>query len=326
MSTETLTSILVVGASGRIGKAICRLLITHKTLFSRIAFFNDTFRTPTPSKTAIFSSFRALGMDEVSGTYYNPASFRGFDCVIMILGNHALKDQPAIIDTAISAGVRHFYPSEFGADLTVGENWNQRYYKYKVLTREHLEKRGKEIPELGWSYFQIGRFTEWSVISHFGINNKMHSANIFGTPEGKQSLLSVGDSLAYLLKTLKDPLPAPGQPDGDTKGRRRSYRFHGQEPTWAEIFSTLEKVTGQKYDVTYHHVEEALDKEKKAKEIGDVDLELETSHQLVQGREGTRLPKPWDNDRFPELQAKGLEEVLAEAFSNKELVPLLGLA
>jgi hypothetical protein len=326
--TETLPSILVVGATGRLGKDICHALIANISQFTRLGFFNDTSRPATPSKTALFDSFRAAGMQEVSGLYTDPAPFKGFSAVILLLGNHALKYQPMIIDSAISAGVRHFYPSEFGADLSVGDNWNQRYYRDKVLTREHLEKRGADddTPDLGWTYIQIGRFAEWSCIPHFGVNNITHRGEIYGSPSGRQSLLAVSKVLAFFIATLSDPIPLPGQPIGDTKGRRRAYRFQGSSPTWAEIFGVLEKVTGEKYEIRYHHVEEALKKEARGKEIGDVDMELEASHQLVQGREGTLLPEPWDNWRFPGVgELKGVEEALRGAFGNAELRPLLGL-
>jgi hypothetical protein len=63
----------------------------------------------------------------VMGTTRQP--FRGFDCIIMPLGNHALNQQSTIIDAAIAARMRHFYPSEFRPDLLVGQNWTQRYYR-----------------------------------------------------------------------------------------------------------------------------------------------------------------------------------------------------
>jgi len=89
--------------------------------------------------------------------------------------------------------VTHFYPSEFGADLAVGDNWNERYYRDKVLTRKHLQKRAAENPEFGYTYFLDGRFTEWAPTPHFGLDLKTHCARIVGEPEMEQSLLSVAE-------------------------------------------------------------------------------------------------------------------------------------
>lgn len=88
----------------------------------------------------------------------------GFDAVLAVLGNHGIKKQPSLISTALSAGVKRWYPSEFGADLTVGDNWKERYYRDKVLTREYLEKnswRASRIciyPFLKWATRRVGSF------------------------------------------------------------------------------------------------------------------------------------------------------------------------
>jgi hypothetical protein len=117
----------------------------------------------------------------------------GFDVVIAALGNHAIKYQPGLIETALAAGVRHWYPSEFGADLTVGDNWNERYYRDKVITRKWLQQKAAENPHFGYTYFLNGRFIEWAPTPHFGIDMKTHTAHIVGEPEMEQTLLSVAE-------------------------------------------------------------------------------------------------------------------------------------
>lgn len=207
-----LDSILVVGPTGSVGLASCRTLIAHKSNFKRIGAFDNQTSRANADKDRLFAEYKAGGMEIIDGTYEDSSAFAGtyhplplklwvivhicccslgFDCVILALGNHGMHLQPQIIDTAIKGGVRHFYPSEFGADLTVGSNWDQRYYKYKTMTREHLETRKKEYPALGWTYILVGRFTEWSVIKHFGVDNANASATIYGAPEKRQSLISL---------------------------------------------------------------------------------------------------------------------------------------
>lgn len=190
-----LTSVLVVGPTGSVGMAVCNALITRKGSFKRIAAFNNTDRPAGPAKQAALDAFAVGGMEIVSGNYSDVSAFQGFDVVMMPLGNFGNFLQPQVIDTAIEAGVRHFYPSEFGADITVGDNWKQRYYRDKVLTREHLMKRDAELRDkddgLGWSYVCIGRFTEWSIYPRFGWNHVDHTAEIYGTEAGRQSLVAL---------------------------------------------------------------------------------------------------------------------------------------
>ena len=325
-SLKTLDSILVIGPTGFIGKALCTSLISRKSEFKRIAFFNDISRPETQEKRRLFALFRDGGMEEISGRYTDIAAFRGFDCVMMPLGNHAVKFQPTIIDSAITAGVRHFYTSEWGADLSVGSNWAQRYYRDKVLTREHLEKRGKaaDTPDLGWTYILVGRLTEYSITKHFGFDNAQRRADIYGTPTGRQSLISTPDAVAFTMETLKHPFSMTGEA-GNIEAHRRFYRFHGSSPTWTDIFNTLETVTGHRYAVSYHNVESALEKEARAKKLGDVELELEASHQLIQGREGTLLPEPFDNNRFPTIHPEPVQPALQRIFADPEMKEFLGL-
>ena len=323
---SVIKSVLVVGATGKFGTDLTHALAAQKSSFHRLAAFNDTSRPASLEKESTLASFHSEGVEIVdSHGYTSPESFVGFDCVVMALGNHAIVQQPTIIDTAITAGVRHFYPSEFGADLLVGRNWTQRYYRDKVLTRRHLEKRAQDTPDLGWTYITLGRFTEWAVLGNFGFDNKNHKARIYGTSEGRQSLLSTPDTVAYLIETLKDPLPDQEADIGSTKGRRRTYRFHGSSQTWDEIFRTLKNVTGKEYEVTYLDVESAKEEEQQSIADGDVDAELAASHKLVQGLEGTLLPQPWDNERFLAIKPEGMEVVLRKAFASERYRKFYGL-
>jgi hypothetical protein len=59
-------------------------------------------------------------------------------------------------------------------------------------------------------------------------------------------------------------------------------------------------------------------------ETGDVDAELAASHQVIQGTGATLLPKPYDNDRFPEVKPQGLEETWRAMLQDTKKFPLLG--
>jgi hypothetical protein len=63
----------------------------------------------------------------------------------------------------------------------------------------------------------------------------------------------------------------------------------------------------------------------KAIETGDVDTELAASHQGIQGTGRTFVPKPYDNDQFPEVKAVELEETLRRMFEDESKHPQLAL-
>ncbi|KAH8886275.1 NAD(P)-binding protein [Thozetella sp. PMI_491] len=306
-----LKSVLVLGPTGSVGLPLSKELIRRKSAFNRIAAFNNTARLADAEKLEIFAELEQAGMEIVKGSYEDVEAFRGFDVVIMALGNFANILQPKIIDTAIEAGVRHFYTSEFGADITVGNNWSQRYYRDKVLAREHLMKRAEDVHGLGWTYITIGRFTEWATIKYFGVDNAERSATIYGTDEGRQSLISVDDTCKFTIETLLEPFD-----ESQPLNRQRTYRFHGESLSWKDIFAMLKRITGYDYQVTYRPVTEALEMSREADRLQDDQLAMNSSHRVVQGLEGTLLPKPYDNSRFPNIHVHGVEEVLEAAFHD----------
>lgn len=317
-----LRAVLLVGAASEygFGQFVLRELIKSRQSFSRIAVYLDLNRDNS-AKTPLLNQMKQAGIEVVQGKgFESPNPFTGFDCVMSFLGNYGLHLQPQLIDCAIAAGVRHFYPSEYGADILVGQNWTQRYYVEKVRTRQHLEQRGKDLPELGWTYVLFGRLTEWAVLSHFGFDNRAARARIYGTPDGKQSLINATDAAAYTVQTLLDPLSM-----ATDAGRRRTYRFSESSPSYATLFGTLKTVTGREYQVEYLDVEEAQLEEQAAKQSGDVGAELAASHKLIQGRQGTLLPLPWDNYRFPSVAPSGLRDSLVGAFASPKLRKAYGL-
>jgi hypothetical protein len=186
-----LRSVLVLGPTGGFGQFLIAELINRAAEFSRFAAFNDLSRPQNPTRLAAFEAYEKKGVEIVNGTFDDVKAFEGFDVVIMCLGNHAMNRQPGVIETAVKAGVRHFYPSEFGADLTVPGNWEEGYYRDKAITREFLAKKAKEVPGLGYTLFVDGRFTEWAPLPHFRIYTTQHKAFVTGKAYMKQTLLGV---------------------------------------------------------------------------------------------------------------------------------------
>lgn len=211
--------------------------------------------------------------------------------------------------------MRHFYSSEFGADLAVNDNWTQRYYKHKAIAREHLALRAQEYPDLGWSYIMIGRFTEWSCATYFGVDVKNGTGKIYGNENGRQSLLPVPAAAAYTVSTMLLPIDRD-----EPKTFRREFRFHGGTYSWSFIFALLEKITGRPFAVQYLPFDGAVEEGRRARAAGDEKGELQASHRMVQGGEGTVLPRPWDNERFPGVNVEPIDVVLERTYKDGSLV------
>ncbi|KAH7385212.1 hypothetical protein DE146DRAFT_759474 [Phaeosphaeria sp. MPI-PUGE-AT-0046c] len=296
-------SIILIGASGYLGKPVTQEILAHRSRFDRIAILTQE------SKKAKFAGHEANGFELVIGAIDSPESFQGFDIVICTLGNHAMKYQPAIIDAAITAGVTEFYPSEFGSDIGQGDYLTHRYWRDKRITRQHLYKVAKENVGFNYTFIITGGFIEFALHPLFGMDIDKHTFTFYGPPEKQEALTAVRDVAKYLVESIFLP-KSPSQ--------ERIFRIPGGNYSWAEVVATVERVQGVTYTCTYHSRQDAIDGQKAYAEKGDVNGELAFSVKSVLGDpNAVSVPKPWDNDKFS-FKPATLEDTVKEFFQVLE--------
>jgi hypothetical protein len=115
----------------------------------------------------------------------------GFTHVISVVGNDVLRLQPAMIEAAIAAGVRHFYPSEWNSDISQKEIYSLRYFRDKQVVRSHLAAKAIEHPDLRYTIFITGIFTEWSVLEFYGFDHKKLEVTAYGKPDARVGVTSI---------------------------------------------------------------------------------------------------------------------------------------
>jgi hypothetical protein len=108
-----------------------------------------------------------------------------------------MKLQPGMIEAAIAGGVRHFYPSEFGGDISVGDFWQNRYFRDKVVTRDHLAAKAKEHPDFRYTLVLTGPFTEYAVSSFNGIDFEKHTVEPYGKPGAQLSVTAMAECVFF---------------------------------------------------------------------------------------------------------------------------------
>lgn len=96
-----------------------------------------------------------------------------------------MRLQSAMAELAIAAGVRHFYPSEYGAAVYNESNANLRYLRDKLVTRNHLAAKVKEVPAFHATYIVTGNFTEWSVSDFYGVDMERRVVNTYARPDSE---------------------------------------------------------------------------------------------------------------------------------------------
>ena len=112
--------------------------------------------------------------------------------MISLAGNSIMVDQPQMIDAAIEAGVTHFYPSEFGVDIGQPAFLQERYFRDKHSTREHLRKRAREISGFVFTEIIIGAFAETFVLSDvFGLDRQGRTFTYYGDFDDVKSISSM---------------------------------------------------------------------------------------------------------------------------------------
>jgi len=168
-------SVLIIGASGNFGPTVLQEFIRQRSSFERVAILADPARDPSK-----FDKYKPSGIEVVVGKWDESSSYTGFDTVVSFAGNYILKDQPTMIDAAIASGsVHHFYPSEYGADIALPGNRNIRYFRDKHLTRQHLEKKAREVEGFGYTYLLTGLFADEIVSHFFGIDPVKKTMNLW---------------------------------------------------------------------------------------------------------------------------------------------------
>lgn len=172
--------ILVVGATGVIGKVLTNALINSKDSFERIGIF--TSAETLANKAEEVESLRQRGVSIISGDIYNdddvleaykgssrfPAAsvpvltVTGFDTVVSAVGRFAIDKQVDLIALAErSPSIVRFIPSEYGTDIA----WNASSatevpHQKKLKVRAFLERPEAVRSNLAYTYLVTGPFAD----------------------------------------------------------------------------------------------------------------------------------------------------------------------
>ncbi|KAJ6523982.1 hypothetical protein B0H19DRAFT_1085441 [Mycena capillaripes] len=272
--------------------------LAQKSKFGRVALLSD------PAKVARFAEIQGQGIEVVAGSLLEAKSyegdFPGFDVVISLAGNATLKLQPGVIEAAIAGGARHFIPSEFGADIAHDGMWKNRYFRDKVVTRDHLRARAKDTPGFRYTLILSGAVTEYTVSDFNGVDVEKHGARTNGVSPG---------ALALHRGINPDSMGGP------TKSMRE-LRVSGDCLTWKALMTLLEDVQGVKYDIKYLDPALSAEKQETARAAGDSESELMWAATALMANGLALVPGPPNNHRFA-FKAETAKETLSRMFERK---------
>ncbi|KAJ7617274.1 hypothetical protein FB45DRAFT_1063770 [Roridomyces roridus] len=297
-------SVLVIGASGSVGAPLVKEFLRQRSRFGRIGILAD------PSKAHKFEDAKKGGVEIVVGSFLDYKCYQGFDVVISLAGNTFQRLQPAMIEAAVAAGVRHFYPSEFGIDFDRADVQNLRFFRDRIVTRNHLAATAKTHSDFRYTLIVTGQFSQWAYSKICGIDVENHVVEAYGTPEAEISVTALEDIVRYTVDSVLLPFP-----QGTS---RRQLCVRGDHMTFAQLITLLEDVQGVKYRVTYHDPTVAIEKQEEARQRGDEYDELLWAVRWQVGSSGlVTVNEPLDNTKF-DFKPETLRETMLRTLKTED--------
>lgn len=197
MSNSSIKKVVVVGATGSVGRSTVKALLDEG--FQVTGITRETSKATLPEGvTHIKSDWSEASLHE---------AFKNQDAVISTIGSitpgEAFALQKPLIDAAIAAGVKIVFPSEYGIDTS--DPSAQEYIPFladKIQTLDYLKKRQDLI---SWTAVVSGSMFDWDLaIPGFGgLNISEGTATIFDggdIPYEATNLSQVGKAIAKCLK------------------------------------------------------------------------------------------------------------------------------
>ncbi|KAF2662142.1 NAD(P)-binding protein [Lophiostoma macrostomum CBS 122681] len=268
MSTP-ISNIALIGASGMLGPSILAALRAHPT-FTPFVLNRHSSKSIYP-KTRVITIPDDLNIPELT-TLLKEAEIDAL--VIAIAGSH-VEPQKKLIEAAFNAGVKRVIPAEFGSCDSADERTNQilPLMEGKKRVRDILidvSKRGCEgegVEELTWTSLVPGHFFDAGLgygLLKFDVRKR--KAYLIDGGDVKFSASNLGfiaDAVVRILERYEETA-------------NRMLYVHSHYVTQKEVLASLEKATGDKFEVSEESSEEVIRKARPKLLEGDHDAMEET--------------------------------------------------
>lgn len=152
MANQLPSKILIIGATGAIGKYITSAVVSAEPRIAQhISIFTSPATASNPSKEPLLSSWKSQGLSVITGDISNADDVRnaysGVDTIISCLGRNALASQIELLKLAEeSKDVQWFFPSEYGTDIEYdASSKDEKPHQNKLRVREFIRDNVKRV-------------------------------------------------------------------------------------------------------------------------------------------------------------------------------------
>jgi len=190
MSSFAPSTILIIGATGFIGKYITNAILDAAPAFQKVIVI--TSEASASSKKELLSSWQVKGVQVITGDITKEAditaAYTGVDTVISCLGRGGLEHQFKLIDLAEATdNIKWFFPSEYGTDIEYSaESAHEKPHQVKLRIRKHIRENVKRIK---YTYLVTGPYAE----AWFRLADSSPEAGGFDVAKRKAVVIDDGD-------------------------------------------------------------------------------------------------------------------------------------
>jgi hypothetical protein len=230
-------------------------------------------------------------------------AMEGQDVVISMVGGVAAGDQKTFIDAALAAGVKRFFPSEFGPYSRDPKlvKLNPWVNPAKTSTVDYL--RSKES-RMSWTSLVTGGFFDWAMkVGFFGFDLASKTATLI---DGGTSAFS-----ATTLSAISQAILAMLEHAEETKNQ---YVFISSfNVSQKDILDVVEKVDGQKWIVKHLISEEVIANGRRRLAAGDFAGIMDLTRGAAFGKQGLGDNRPYGlwNDKLG-LPKEDIEQAIRD--------------
>ncbi|EJD02544.1 NAD-binding protein [Fomitiporia mediterranea MF3/22] len=286
MLSRAQSSIVVAGATGRLGYVITEtLLTTFKPFFHRVvALTRDASLSRAQTLAALGAEVTQIRLDEEHSDNINDNlrnALKGTDIVVNVLGVTSARVKDVVAEAAIEAGVKVYFPSEFGVDHRLNDFPGFDHPEW-IKKRKHLDYVNEIAAKKGdvkiISVYN-GLFLEDSfnvTESRYGVDLSSRTITALGSPSSRATFTSKVDiarSVAQLAilamlspATLSDNVPSHVHISGCTRSAEEIA--HALSVVLSRTNESDERET--KVEMKTEDIEQTREKLKSDSEAGNV--------------------------------------------------------
>ncbi|PLB49805.1 NAD(P)-binding protein [Aspergillus steynii IBT 23096] len=247
--------VALFGANGRVGNALLHALVNCKEQrFEILAFISpmSTLRLSVRSEfvTSVHLDISSASPEEIG------IKLQGVDIVLSALGGNLLDRQRCIQDGAALAGVKRFYPSEFGmcqipifpgSQPILHPTWLQKLQCLESAIRHPAVRSGK----MTYTVIGCGELFdapgEDTLCPWHDSNAEDYTLYVVGNPDALMDYSSVKDVAEFLVSTICHP----------EYSENRILGFRGDHTSFSEVASSLKRHSGRSVSLKFISFEDA---------------------------------------------------------------------